>query len=87
MIIDALLKLLIDLSDTLHNLGLPYIDELPWGIDSFLSSGVSGYKMLAEYFPPFQTVLTAFLIYMGFKVVLHMLAGVPIIGRVVHDKS
>jgi len=46
----------------------PTISELPWGIDSVMVSGVSGFKYLAELYPPFSTVLTAFLVYIGFRV-------------------
>lgn len=45
----------------------PTISELPWGIDTFLSNGMSYYRQLMVYLPPLSTVLSAFLIYIGFR--------------------
>lgn len=46
---------------------LPEVLVLPWGLDEFMISGVSGFRSLMEFFPPFGTVLTAFLVFIGFK--------------------
>ncbi len=54
---------------------------LPWGIDSMVSGGVNGYKILANAFPPFQVVLTAFIAYLGFRIILRLLKAVPILGK------
>ena len=62
---------------------LPKVEVLPWGIDTYLQQGVQGYKMLALYFPPFQTILTAFLIYLGFKIILQILKAIPFFGRII----
>lgn len=51
----------------------PTIEELPWGLDSVLSDGVAGYKEIAEVFPPMETMMTIFLIYLGFKIALILL--------------
>jgi len=45
----------------------PTVTELPWGVDNFVVSGVGYYKALMHFFPPFSTVLNAFLIYIGFR--------------------
>ena len=81
MIVDAILSMMIDFGTELHTLGLPYVTELPWGMDSVVSSGISGYKGLADLFPPFETILTAFLIYIGFRFLIQVLKGVPFLGR------
>ncbi len=54
---------------------------LPWGTDDIVSSGVAGFKVIAQSFPPFDIVLQAFLIYIGFKIILRLLKAVPILGR------
>lgn len=46
---------------------LPVVDVLPWGVDNFLVSGMGYFRSLMEFFPPFQTVLSAFLLYIGFR--------------------
>ena len=56
---------------------------LPWGIDPIILSGVEGYRTLAQSFPPFTLVLNAFLIYIGFRLGLQFLKGVPILGRMI----
>lgn len=55
--------------------------QLPWGLDDMVTSGVNGYKVLALSFPPFQVVLTAFLIYLGFRLALKALKAIPLLGR------
>lgn len=54
---------------------------LPWGTDEWFSQGITGYKILAASFPPMGVVFTAFLIYIGFKIVVQILKAVPILGR------
>lgn len=62
---------------------LPKATVLPWGIDTYLQQGVQGYRMLALYFPPFQTVIDAFLIYIAFKIIMQVLKAVPLFGRTI----
>jgi len=82
MIIDALLQFLIQFGQELQNVfGLSQITELPWGIDDVLTTGIGGYHALATYFPPLNVVMTAFIIYIGFRVVLMILRAVPFLGR------
>lgn len=57
--------------------------HIPWGIDDFLVQGVTGYKILATVFPPFNTILVAFTIYLIFRISMRLLRGVPILGRTV----
>lgn len=56
---------------------------LPWGTDSILLQAVTAYKDLAIAFPPFQTVLTAFIIYMLFRIALKILKVVPFVGNMI----
>jgi len=46
----------------------PVITELPWEIDSFFLTGITGFNYLAEFFPPLRLFMTLTLIYLGFKV-------------------
>lgn len=55
--------------------------ELPWGLDEWVVIGVQGYKAIAQFFPPFNTILTVFLVYFGFRIALRILRAVPILGR------
>jgi len=51
----------------------PVVEALPFGVDSFLSDGVSYVKYLSEFFPPLSTVITATLFYIGFKLAMIVL--------------
>jgi len=55
--------------------------KLPWGVDDYVALGINGYKVLAQSFPPMQTILNAFLIYIGFRIAIQLLKAVPILGR------
>lgn len=58
---------------------------LPWGTDAILLQAVTGYKLLAGAFPPFQTILTAFIIYLLFRIALKMLKVVPFVGNMIES--
>jgi len=82
MIIDAILEFVLELFNQLRVfLHLSIISELPWGIDSVLVSAVGGYKALAVFFPPLTVILTAFILYLSFRVILMVLKMIPFIGR------
>jgi len=66
MITYLILSVMITIVGVLFSL-FPVIDELPWGMDSVLSDGVGGYKLLAEAFPPLNSLLTVFMIYLAFR--------------------
>jgi len=72
MITYLILTVLISLVGVIFSL-FPTIEELPWGVDSFLVQGVGGYKLLATLFPPLSTLMTAFLIFVGFKLSIILL--------------
>lgn len=46
----------------------PVVEELPWGVDAFLSGGISQFRLLTEFFPPLSTVLDVALIYLTFRI-------------------
>jgi len=46
---------------------LPTVTTLPWGTDAYVVQGVQLFRLLAGFFPPFATLLTAFLLYLGFR--------------------
>ena len=56
---------------------------LPWGLDSIMTQAVQAYKALAGAFPPFQTVLDAFIIYLGFRLVLKIIKVIPFVGNMI----
>jgi len=49
---------------------MPVIEELPFGVDAYIEQGVSGYKLLASYFPPLDLFMDLFLIYIGYKLIM-----------------
>jgi len=56
----------------------PVVTELPWGVDSVFSQGVAYFKAFFDFFPPFSTLFTATLIYIGFRlgiIVLRLFLG------------
>ena len=55
--------------------------QIPYGLDNILSTGITGYKILAQAYPPFNDVLNAFIILLIFKIVLRFIKMIPIIGR------
>lgn len=58
---------------------LPEVDVLPLGIDSILVQGVGYINFLKVVFPPIGTIYTGFLVIMGFKLTLKVIAMIPII--------
>jgi len=52
---------------------LPTVTVLPWGIDGYLSTGVGYIKGFSVFFPFINTAINAFLIYMGFRLLLIVL--------------
>lgn len=69
MIISFLLNAILTGLSVLFSL-LPVVEELPFGLDAFFVSGVGGYKQLMAFFPPLETVLIAFGVYLGFRIIL-----------------
>jgi len=66
MITYLILSFLVSIVGILFSL-FPIIEELPWGVDSFLASGVSTFKAMSTFFPPFETLLSCALIYVSFR--------------------
>lgn len=56
---------------------------LPWGMDSIVTTGFNGFKILAQTFPPFNTILIAFGIYLTFRIGLRLLRAIPFFGRTI----
>lgn len=57
---------------------LPRVEELPLGMDDYLSSAITSFKAFAEIFPPLEVVFTAFLWYLGFKMTLFTLRALHV---------
>lgn len=58
------------------------VTELPF-IDSYLVTGINGYKTLAIYMPFLNTILIAFSAYMVFIVGMKLFRMLPIVGKVI----
>lgn len=80
MILATLLDMITQLGNELSSI-LPIIEELPWGMDAVITNAVGGLKYLSIYLPFLNTVLTAFIIYLAFRIVLKVLRAVPFLGR------
>jgi len=80
MITQAIFSIIFRLLETLFN-WLPLVDTLPWGIDAILIMAVGLFKAFVAIFPPMQIVFEAFLIYIGFRIILKLLRMIPFVGR------
>jgi len=49
---------------------LPVVETLPFNMDEYFSTAVGSFKSFMEIFPPLQVIWSAFLIYVGFRVIL-----------------
>jgi len=61
----------------------PDVDSLPFGVDETLSSAFALFHKLAEFFPPFATLYTAFMWYVVAKVGIRVLAMIPVVRHTV----
>lgn len=84
MLINFILQLIVSFLAMLLS-RFPTITTLPFGIDEILVTGVGGYRALAVIFPPLDIVLTAFLIYLGFRIGLRIFRMLPVFGKLIHD--
>lgn len=80
MIIYALINVLVWIL-SVFTIWFPVVTQLPFGLDSYFQSAFSVIYVLAEYFPPLQTVITAFIIYIGFRILLFIVKILPFIGK------
>lgn len=55
------------------------ITELPYGIDSFLGGAIGMFRTIGTFFPPFNTLLIAFTIYIGYKITIRLIALIPVV--------
>lgn len=55
--------------------------KLPWGIDDIMVQAMGAYHVLANAFPPFSTILTAFTIYISFRIIVKVLKVIPFVGN------
>lgn len=60
---------------------LPQVTTLPWGIDSILVGAMGTFRALMALFPPLQVVFTAFMFYIGFRLLLKLLKMIPMFGK------
>lgn len=51
-------------------LNIPIVDQLPLGMDGYLSTAVQSFKAFAEIMPILGVVFNAFMFYLGFRVTL-----------------
>jgi len=62
----------------------PTVTQLPFGIDSVLSTGMGYVVFVGQVFPPVQSMLNGFLFYYTFKLGLKLVAMIPIIRGLLH---
>lgn len=84
MLVEIIFSIFVNLSNLFSGLWpnagqVPLL--LPFGLDNIISTGIIGYKTLAQAYPPFNDVLNAFNILLIFKIVLRFMKMIPIIGR------
>lgn len=72
MIIFLLIQILVYITSLFFAV-FPTVETLPWGVDEFVYSGVAYFRYLMDFFPPFSTVLNAFLIYIAFALSIMVL--------------
>ena len=84
MIVEIIFSIFVDLTNRFvgvwPNAGQNPL-TIPFGIDNILVTGITGYKILAQAYPPFNDVLDAFIILLIFKIVLRFIKMIPIIGK------
>jgi len=81
MIIDSIFQLLIVLGRNLTEFFEP-VTELPFGLDPYVVQGVTLFKAFSQFFPIYNTVLSAFVIWLGYKIIKKILTAVPMAGRI-----
>jgi len=72
MIIQFLFTILISIAQALTGF-LPTVETLPWGIDALLVTSTGYFKGFMQIFPPLQIVFGAFMLYLGFRLLLIVL--------------
>lgn len=83
MIITIILQLVESIIKWLNTF-LPPVQSLPWGIDSVLVSGVGYVRYITVYFPPLGTLISAFLIYIGFIFLFKIIGLIPIVRNILN---
>ena len=63
---------------------LPKVTKIPFGIDSVLVQGMGYFHFIMGLFPPLSIMLNGFLVIMGFKVTLKLIAMIPIVRGLLH---
>lgn len=74
MLIGALISLLVVVFGW-----LPVVTSLPFGIDSFIVTGVGYVNFISTIFPPLGILYTAFLWVIGWKITLLVIRMIPVI--------
>jgi len=77
MILQFLFAVLIALLNGLSSF-LPPVTELPF-VDTYLTSGFGYVRFIATVIPPVATMLIVFTTYIGFVIVLKVIAMIPIL--------
>ena len=63
------------------------ITTLPFGIDAFLQTGMGYFYSLVAIIPPLGIILSGFLWVIGFKLLLKLLAMIPVIKGVLYKSN
>jgi len=83
MILTFLLRSLSETINWFREL-LPDATTLPWGTDQILLDGIAYLNFFTTVLPPLQTLLTAFIVYMGFLLALKVINLIPIIRNILN---
>jgi len=49
---------------------LPIVEELPWGVDEFLTNAIGMYNSLTVFIPFLSHILIATTIFLGYRIVM-----------------
>lgn len=83
MVISFLLQLSLSILNWVSNL-LPNASVLPFGVDSVLSTAVGYFRFFAVLIPPLGTLMTAFIIYLGFLLALKVVKLIPVLRNILN---
>lgn len=60
------------------------VSTLPMGVDALMVQGMSYFHLFIGFFPPLGIMLTAFLWFVAWKLLLKLVAMIPILRGVLH---
>jgi len=86
MIIDLLLTVIIAIFNTVFwavSLGGNKITELPFGVESTITTMMGYFHVISNYLPFLQTMYIAFLWYLTYRITIRLIAMIPFVRHAV----